>query len=71
MPIIFTLSCHFSFFFLFFYAMSYFQILFGENLISLFPAVCAEQPPGGEEHAAAEPSAGLCSVAGPSGHADC
>lgn len=40
-------------------------------LISLPPAVCAEQPPGGEEHAAAEPSAGLCSAAGPSGHADC
>lgn len=36
----------------------------------LSPAVCAEQPPGGAEHAAAEPSAGLCSAAGPSGNAD-
>lgn len=47
---------------------------FMQSIISHFwflsPAVCAEQPPGGEEHAAAEPSAGLCSAAGPSGHAD-
>lgn len=46
---------------------------FGENLISLSlsPAVCAEQSPGGKEHAAAEPSAGVRSAAGPGGHADC
>lgn len=31
----------------------------------------AEQPPGGEEHAAAEPPAGLRSAAGPGGHAHC
>lgn len=38
---------------------------------SLCPAVCAKQSPGGEEHAAAEPSAGLRSAAGPSGYEDC
>lgn len=37
----------------------------------LSSAVRAEQSAGGEEHAAAEPSAGLRSAAGPSGHADC
>ena len=37
----------------------------------LCPAVCAEQSPGGEEHAAAEPSASLRSASGTSGHADC
>lgn len=36
----------------------------------LLPAVCAEQPSGGEEHAAAEPSAGLRSAPGSGGHAD-
>lgn len=35
------------------------------------PAVCAEQSTRGKKHAAAEPSAGLCSVAGPGGHAHC
>lgn len=33
--------------------------------------MCAEQPSGGEEHAAAEPSAGLRSAPGSGGHADC
>lgn len=33
--------------------------------------MCAEQSPGGEKHAAAEPPAGLRSAAGPSGHENC
>lgn len=42
------------------------------NFYSSFcPALCPEQPTGGKKHAAAEPSAGLCSVAGPGGHAHC
>ena len=39
-------------------------------MVCVSPAVCAEQSPGGEEHAAAEPSAVLRSAAGPGGHAD-
>ena len=60
--------------FFFFYLLNY-DFSRGPFLMSYFwflsPAVCAEQPPGGEEHAAAEPSAGLRSATGPSSHADC
>lgn len=34
-------------------------------------AMCAEQSPGGQEHAPAEPSARLCPAAGSGGHEDC
>lgn len=34
-------------------------------------AVCAEQSPGGQKHAPAEPSARLRPAAGSGGHEDC
>lgn len=34
-------------------------------------AMCAEQSPGGQEHAPAEPPARLCPAASSGGHEDC
>lgn len=57
--------------FFFFYPTAVFNALCYELLSFFCPAVCAEQPTRGKKHAATEPSAGLCSAAGPGGHAHC